>query len=110
MFMVKIVPRFSSSLLGAAMLTCIKCGKQFPIMARIDGTWRNLCSRQYCLECSPFGRHNTRRIHEFGAGPTPNACEACGVPTWNDRFCSNKCQHALGWRVMKARIEETGII
>ena len=95
------------------MLTCVKCGKQFPILVRIDGTWRNLCGRRYCLQCSPFGQHNTRRIHEVAGQPAPHICEACGTPirnVRNSRFCSNKCQHALGWRIMKVRIEEAGIV
>lgn len=28
----------------------------------IDGKQRVLCKRKYCLECSPFGEHNTRRL------------------------------------------------
>jgi hypothetical protein len=39
--------------------TCIACGGNFPRRAVIDGKLRNLNNRRFCLECSPFGRHNT---------------------------------------------------
>jgi len=44
-------------------MICELCNKQFPITIVIDGKRRNLCSRRYCLECTPFGTHNTIRIH-----------------------------------------------
>lgn len=40
---------------------CEKCGKEFPLKIKIDGKVRNLCNRKFCLECSPFGCHNTRK-------------------------------------------------
>lgn len=39
---------------------CEKCGKQFPLKIKIQDKIRNLCSRKFCLECSPFGLHNTK--------------------------------------------------
>lgn len=45
------------------MPQCKKCNEQFPNQVKIDGKARNLCNRKYCLECSPFGEHNTRKIH-----------------------------------------------
>ena len=44
------------------MPTCNKCGKVFPNWVTIDGRKRNLNSRKFCLECSPFGKHNTVNI------------------------------------------------
>jgi hypothetical protein len=38
---------------------CDKCGKSFPVKIKIDNKVRNLCNRKFCLECSPFGCHNT---------------------------------------------------
>lgn len=43
-------------------MTCDKCKKHFSSRARIDGRVRNLCNRRFCLECSPFGLHNTQDI------------------------------------------------
>lgn len=44
------------------MKTCKKCKKDFPILLVINGKTRNLGSRNFCLNCSPFGQHNTRDI------------------------------------------------
>lgn len=48
------------------MLKCKKCGKEFPNWINIDGKKRNLCKRKFCLECSPFGKHNTRDLTKSG--------------------------------------------
>lgn len=42
------------------MPTCRKCSAAFPNMVKIDGVTKNLCSRRYCLDCSPWGLHNTK--------------------------------------------------
>ena len=44
------------------MPVCRKCGKNFPNRVTVDGKERVVSSRSYCLECSPFGRHNTKKI------------------------------------------------
>lgn len=44
------------------MPVCKKCGKYFPNRITIDGKERVVSSRSYCLECSPFGSHNTKKI------------------------------------------------
>lgn len=43
---------------------CLKCQKnQIPNRINIDGQTYNLCNRKYCLECSPFKKHNTSQLH-----------------------------------------------
>jgi hypothetical protein len=44
------------------MPTCDFCNKTFPNWLIIEGKRRNLSSRKYCLDCSPFEQHNTRRL------------------------------------------------
>ena len=44
------------------MQICKKCGKSFSSRITIEGKIRVINSRQYCLECSPFGKHNTRKL------------------------------------------------
>lgn len=44
------------------MPMCRKCGDRFPFKKWIDGKLKNMKSRKYCLVCSPFGEHNTRKI------------------------------------------------
>ncbi len=41
-------------------MKCRQCQKDFPIKVVIDGRKRNLQTRKFCLECSPFGLHNTK--------------------------------------------------
>lgn len=41
------------------MPVCKKCGTRFPNWVTIDGKKRNLVGRKFCLDCSPFGAHNT---------------------------------------------------
>lgn len=44
------------------MKTCKNCGKQFPLRAMVDGKKRNFQTRKYCLECSPFGSGNRKKL------------------------------------------------
>ena len=37
------------------MITCRKCGEEFSSWTKIGGKRRNLGSRVFCLNCSPFG-------------------------------------------------------
>ena len=41
------------------MPVCQKCQAKFPIWLKVDGKKRNLKNRKFCLNCSPFGLHNT---------------------------------------------------
>ncbi len=47
---------------------CEKCKTPFPQVKIINGKKRILNKRKFCLECSPFGAHNTRNLleGEFG--------------------------------------------
>lgn len=44
------------------MPTCNKCQDHFPHCVTIEGKKKNLSNRKYCLSCSPFGLHNTRKL------------------------------------------------
>jgi hypothetical protein len=44
------------------MPICKQCNTPFPNEMIIDGKKRNLRSRQFCLECSPFMSHNTKQV------------------------------------------------
>ena len=48
---------------------CLKCEKQFPNFIMIEGKRKNLQNRKYCLDCSPFGCHNTSKLEIYN---TPN--------------------------------------
>ena len=42
------------------MRICRKCNQKIPSRIVIDGKERNLQNRKFCLNCSPFGSHNTK--------------------------------------------------
>lgn len=44
-----------------AQKTCESCGVLFETKVVIDGRIHSLYRRRFCLECSPFGAHNTSR-------------------------------------------------
>ena len=44
------------------MHTCQLCGTSFSNRVVIDGVEKNLQHRKFCLDCSPFGAHNTRKL------------------------------------------------
>jgi len=41
--------------------TCESCGTSFLAKQLIDGKVRSLYRRRFCLDCSPFGAHNTSK-------------------------------------------------
>ena len=47
-----------------------------PNRVNVEGKMRNIQNRKYCLECSPFGKHNTKQLHK---------------PESNERVCP-KCE------------------
>lgn len=49
------------------MPTCRKCNAHFPNRLEIEGKVRNLYKRKYCLECSPWGKHNTSAFLHLGS-------------------------------------------
>lgn len=78
--------------------TCLKCGSAFANAAWVDGRRKNLQNRRYCLACSPFGSHNTRRAGERRRSElTGLTCDRCGraltTTQQKGRACWN-CYHA----------------
>lgn len=60
------------------MKICSLCGKEFKAIQVIDGKITNLSSRKYCLECSPFKMHNTKRlILAKSAEKDKKTCSGC---------------------------------
>lgn len=46
------------------MKRCELCSQPFPSKIEVEGRLRSLQNRKYCLSCSPFKAHNTRRWSE----------------------------------------------
>lgn len=61
------------------MRYCLKCDNIIPYFLVVDNKKRNLKNRKYCIECSPFGQHNTKKIHDPLLAATPSyECRVCG--------------------------------
>lgn len=67
------------------MKICNKCNLEFKTRVKIDGKWRSINNRKYCLQCSPFNTHNTKQLVKIDK---PYKC-ACGE-TNPDMFYGNK--------------------
>lgn len=57
-------------------MECKKCKKNFLRRIVIAGRTRNLNNRKYCLDCSPFKMHNTKRLH-LREKQTFKVCKEC---------------------------------
>lgn len=80
------------------MLQCKKCNKSFPNRLKMDGIWKMLSKRKYCLECSPYKRHNTRPIGEinpkwvpYGGTATCKICQREYERTRSGNRCVDQC-------------------
>jgi len=62
------------------MRTCPKCNNAVPYRIRIDGKLRFLVNRKYCLVCSPFESHNTRRLNVTTPIERSHVCTKCDRP------------------------------
>ena len=73
------------------MLTCENCGNGFATSVVIDGKRHYLNKRRYCLDCSPFGGRNRRRLHVVPMGKDEvRICRGCGgEKTWKDFYHRN---------------------
>ena len=67
---------------------CNKCGNKVPRKIWIDGKQHNLQNRKYCLDCSPYGEHNTVKLEELKHGR--GKCKICGNPVQRGTN-SSKC-------------------
>jgi hypothetical protein len=56
---------------------CNLCHSDFPNWVIIDNKRRNLKNRKYCLSCSNFGKHNTKRLHQQDYDQIKKNCPKC---------------------------------
>lgn len=57
-----------------AQKVCENCGKGFAARQVLDEKVRLLYRRRFCLDCSPFGMHNTSKVPS-GIGESEALCE-----------------------------------
>ena len=68
------------------MPNCKFCGKNFKNHCEINGKIHNLCNRKYCLDCSPFGKHNTLKLTNKFNQKTHRVCSKCNKLKENGKF------------------------
>lgn len=85
------------------MPKCIICDAVFPNFIEIDGKIRNLQRRKYCLNCSPFGQHNTKVLEN--TSKAIKYCKFCGKSLSNrqELFCNNDCKSEYYYQKYIAR-------
>jgi len=59
------------------MRNCLKCNNKIPCSMFIDGKVRKFDKRKYCLDCSPFGSHNTRSLENDDTRVVMKICKIC---------------------------------
>lgn len=76
------------------MRSCKQCGESLPNRVVIEGKVRNIKNRKYCLECSPFGQHNTKKLHRPNTETKSKTCKSCGqeFSTKKQAICAS-CQY-----------------
>lgn len=42
---------------------CVKCGEVIPRFIIVNNEKKSLQKRKYCIRCSPYKQHNTKKIH-----------------------------------------------
>lgn len=92
-------------------MKCQKCDNIIPAAIWVDGKKRNLQRRKFCLECSPFGLHNTKKLHEAKTDTVKSIdgikiCSVCQKPQnikqRNGTVCwSCLCKRARNKRMIK---------
>lgn len=82
-------------------MLCKNCNKSFPVRIFVDGKERNFQRRKFCLECSPFGEHNTRNLAK---GPnSPKICSTCRKHFNEKGTICGSCR-VTKWRQEKKKI------
>jgi len=77
------------------MNICRKCGEKFKTKVTIGNRKRNIQNRKYCLSCSPFGLHNTIKIHIDNSNMNME-CELCKRKNTQSRIRGNICDICRG--------------
>lgn len=94
-------------------MICKNCSQRIPGRVKVDGKIRVLSSRKYCLDCSPFNQHNTKKIHIPGNTMgnrinTTHNCKVCNnvnIHKKNTRNGKDVCARCLG-RIKKLKMKE----
>lgn len=68
------------------MPNCGICKQKFPNRVKIKDVVRTISNRRFCLECSPFGEHNTKDLTKSHVVAKRKECVRCGEKKTADLF------------------------
>ena len=75
------------------MKKCNLCSADIPNRIKIDGKIHNISARKYCLSCSPFKNHNTKKLHlslDKDKDPNIRYCPKCNLDKHTSLFYNRK--------------------
>ena len=84
---------YNKLILSAKLMPkCKKCEASFPNVLEIEGKNRNLSSRKFCLECSPFKQHNTVDLTNVNLTRfvSEKECPSCKITKSREEFYQRK--------------------
>ncbi len=90
------------------MPVCRKCSLPFPNRVKIDGVTHTLSKRSYCLECSPFGRHNTKNFGKATVGRCTKCNRADARFYGHKKSCCGACHNT--YTIEKGREKRERIV
>lgn len=76
------------------MKNCEKCNGKIPTYIIIKDKLRNLNKRKFCLECSPFGEHNTRNLTNINSSELKK-CPVCTLVKKRQEFYWSKTKNSF---------------
>lgn len=85
------------------MPICKQCNKQFPNLMKINGVKKSLCNRKYCIDCSPWGMHNTKSFSHVRVLTQERECRICQKPYQKKGSMCQSC--ATNMRRYKIKID-----
>lgn len=101
------------------MKKCLKCKNQFPNWIKIDGKSHNLNNRKFCLECSPFKKHNTKNLLVNEIDQIRKICPKCKIEKNTEDFykrrdnsnCSVYCKECttIATRERQRRVKQKAV-
>lgn len=83
------------------MKKCKLCQKDLPNRIVINGQSKNIQNRKYCLDCSPYGSHNTKKLKVPITQAKGKICSKCQQDKPIEKFYKNgksinsKCKNCL---------------
>jgi 5-methylcytosine-specific restriction endonuclease McrA len=89
------------------MPTCKKCGNSFPIRLQIGDKIRLLNKRKFCLDCSPFGAHNTKDIVKYDISSDTKYCARCNSDLPLDNFYDRRTRLGKSAYCRKCTLDQT---